>query len=143
MPMWKHRTLNLLRPLLYQRKLTQLNGPDTDLDALEVADSEDDQEKVETAAHELDDSFTSPWQSNSSSPVHRFIQELSTAVNMAKNLQLLDLSSNDFSRENAEVLHSSWSSSRVGSARRHIKDQTIHLFMKGIKCCVNPCCRKD
>lgn len=115
----------------------------TDLDMLEVADSEDDQEKVETAAHEPDDSCTSPWQSNTSSPGSQFIQELSTAVSMAKNLQLLDLSGNGFSRENAETLYSSWSSSRVGSARRHIKDQTIHLFVKGIKCCVKPCCRKD
>ncbi|CAN6572828.1 unnamed protein product [Malus baccata var. baccata] len=115
----------------------------TDLDMLEVADSEDDQEKAETAAHEFDDSCTSPWQSTSSSPRSQFIQELSTAVSMAKNLQLLDLSSDGFSRENAETLYSSWSSSRVGSARRHIKDQTIHLFVKGIKCCVKPCCRKD
>lgn len=113
----------------------------TNLDGLEVADSEDDE--VKAAASGLDDNHTRPCQRNSSSSGCQFIQGLSTAIDMAKNLRLLDLSNNGFSTQDADILYSSWSRSRFGSAQRHIKDQIIHLFVEGIKCCVKPCCRKD
>ncbi|KAL6286684.1 hypothetical protein ACE6H2_011074 [Prunus campanulata] len=117
------------------------HNANTNLDGLEVADSEDDE--VKAAASGLDDNHTRPCQRNSSSSGCQFIQGLSSAIDMAKNLRLLDLSNNGFSTQDADILYSSWSGSRFGSAQRHIKDQIIHLFVEGIKCCVKPCCRKD
>lgn len=115
----------------------------TDCNQLEVADSEDDLIKVEAATFGIDDSCASSSQRNFSPPERQFIQDLSTAISEAKKLILLDLSNNGFSTEAADMLYSAWSSSRVGSAHRHIKDQTIHLTTEGSKCCVKPCCRKD
>lgn len=112
-----------------------------DINQLEVADSEDDQIKVEALASGRDDSCTSSCQRNSS-PECQLIQELSTAISKAKKLQLLDLSNNGFSTQAAE-LFAAWSSSRPCPAYRHVKDQTIHLFTEGKKCCMRPCCKKD
>lgn len=107
---------------------------------LEVADSEEDPIRVKAAASGIDDSCASSGQKDLSLEC-QFIQELSTAINMAKNLCLLDLSNNGFSTKAAETLYSAWSSSRAGW-ERHIEGQTIHLFIKGKKCCrVKPCCK--
>jgi hypothetical protein len=114
----------------------------TDYDQLEVADSEDDPIKVEAAASGIDDSCESSCQKKKLSPECQFIRELSTAVHMAKKLCLLDLSNNGFSTQAAEALYTAWSSLRVGSAERHIEDKTIHLCLKGNKCCsVKSCCK--
>ncbi|PON82233.1 N-terminal acetyltransferase A, auxiliary subunit [Trema orientale] len=112
-----------------------------DLNQLQVADSEDEHIKVGAVASGTDDSCTSSCQRNSS-PECQLIQELSTAISKAKKLQLLDLSNNGFSTQAAE-LFAAWSSSRPCPAYRHIKDQIIHLFTEGKKCCIKPCCKKD
>lgn len=123
-----------------QRDLCVVN---TNYNQLEVADSEDGPVRVEAATSGIDDSCASSSQRKFSSPECQFIQELSSAICNAKNLHLLDLSNNGLSTEAADMLYTVWSSSRPGSACKHIKEQTIHLLMKGIKCCVKPCCRKD
>ncbi|XP_059433494.1 protein TONSOKU-like [Corylus avellana] len=110
----------------------------TDYNQLEVADSEDDPIRVDAAASGIDDSCASSCQKNEC----QFIQELSTAVHMAEKLSFLDLSNNGFSTQIAETLYTAWSSLRGGSAERHIEDKTIHLFLKGNKCCiVKSCCK--
>ncbi|GMY39701.1 protein TONSOKU isoform X2, partial [Fagus crenata] len=111
---------------------------------LEVADSEDASIRVEAVASGIDDSCASSCQRNALSPYCQFIQELSTAIHMAKNLCLLDLSNNGLSTKAAETVYTAWLSLRASSAERHIEDQTIHLFVKGNKCCsVKPCCKKN
>lgn len=115
----------------------------TDCNHFEVSDSGYNLSRVEAAASGIDDSCASSSQRKLSSPECQFIQELSTAISEAKKLHLLDLSNNGFSTDAADMFYTTWSSSRAGSAHRHIKDQTIHLTMEGSKCCVKPCCKKD
>ncbi|XP_022741653.1 protein TONSOKU-like [Durio zibethinus] len=116
----------------------------TDCSKLEVADSEDDKIRVETAASGFNDSCASSCHRNSSLGC-QFIQELSTAIGMIKQLQVLDLSNNGFSVQASEALYNAWSSgARVGLARRHIKNQMVHLSVEGNECCrVKSCCKKD
>ncbi|KAK9272896.1 hypothetical protein L1049_003275 [Liquidambar formosana] len=125
-----------------QERLCSVN---TECNQLEVADSEDDLIRVEPAVSGFDDSCTSSCQRNPSFPECQYIQELSTAIGNAKQLKLLDLSNNGFSTQIAETFYTAWSlSSRAALAQRHIKEQTIHLLVQGIKCCgVKPCCRRD
>uniref|UniRef100_A0A5B6ZRH6 Protein TONSOKU n=1 Tax=Davidia involucrata TaxID=16924 RepID=A0A5B6ZRH6_DAVIN len=117
----------------------------TDCNQLEVADSEDELIGVEPAISGFDGSCTSSCQRTPSNFECQFIQELSTAIGMAKQLQLLDLSNNGFSTQVAETLYTAWSSSsRAGLAQRHIHEQTIHLSVQRKKCCgLKPCCRRD
>ncbi|KAF2284375.1 hypothetical protein GH714_021245 [Hevea brasiliensis] len=120
-----------------------LRAVNTDCNQLEVADSEDNLVRVE-AGREFDDSCTSSCKKDSSSEC-QFIRELSTAISITKQLQLLDLSNNGFSNLAAEALYTAWSS-RLGTgfSWRHIKDQIIHFSMEINKCCrVKPCCRRD
>lgn len=112
----------------------------TDCNQLEVADSEEDPIRVEVGATGIDDSCVSSCQKRIPSPECQFIQELSSAIIMAKKLCSLDLSNNGISAQAAEALYNAWSSIRVGSAERHIEDQTIHLYTRGNKCCTKPCC---
>ncbi|KAH9669138.1 protein TONSOKU [Citrus sinensis] len=116
----------------------------TDCNDLEVADSEDDKIRVESAASGFDNSCTSSCQKNSSFEC-QFVQELSSAIGMAKPLQLLDLSNNGFSTQAVKTLYCAWSSrSGAGPAWKHIKEQIIHFSVEGNKCCrVKPCCRKN
>ncbi|XWS29402.1 hypothetical protein CRYUN_Cryun24cG0026500 [Craigia yunnanensis] len=116
----------------------------TDCSKLEVADSEDDEIREETTASGFDDSGASSCQRNSSLEC-QFIQELSAAIGMVKQLQVLDLSNNGFSVQASEALSNAWSSgSRVGLSWRHIENQTVHLSVEGKKCCrVKSCCKKD
>ncbi|KAM1068014.1 hypothetical protein ACFX2I_000025 [Malus domestica] len=78
-----------------------------------------------------------------------FIQKVSTAIRKATNLRFLDLSKNGFSKQSAEVFYSAWSRSRpsdsslYGSRGWHMEEETIHLFLEGIKCCVKPCCKTN
>ncbi|KAI9070620.1 hypothetical protein K1719_047418 [Acacia pycnantha] len=115
----------------------------TDYHQLEVADSEDGPAGVE-ASPGIDDSCADSHQRNSSSRECKFIQQLSTAIAMAKHLQLLDISDNGFSSEAAETLYSSWSSTlRAGSSEKHITEHIIHFSTKENSCCrVKPCCKK-
>ncbi|XP_062096975.1 protein TONSOKU [Humulus lupulus] len=114
---------------------------DDELNQLEIADSEDDHIRVEAAASGIDDSCASSCQRNSSREC-QLVLELSTAIRMAKKLQLLDLSKNGLSTQAIE-LYAAWSSSRPCPAYRHIKDRTIHLYTEGKKCCIRSCCKKD
>ncbi|GAV62553.1 TPR_8 domain-containing protein/TPR_12 domain-containing protein [Cephalotus follicularis] len=126
----------------HQQGLCALN---TECNQLEVADSEDDTLMVEATASALDNSCMSSCQRISISSECQYIQELSTAVGLTKELKLLDLSNNGFSIHVAEQLYTAWSSGlRAGLAWRHIEDQTIHLSVLGNQCChVKPCCRRD
>ncbi|KAK7358853.1 hypothetical protein VNO77_00793 [Canavalia gladiata] len=109
---------------------------------LEVADSEDTPARVEAAASGIDDSCASSCQRNSSPECH-FTQLFSVAIGKAKNLQLLDLSNNDFSAQAAETFYNSWATLRSFSSQKHITEQVIHFSTKENKCCrVKPCCKK-
>ncbi|KAL5752076.1 hypothetical protein ACOSQ2_022583 [Xanthoceras sorbifolium] len=116
----------------------------TDCNHLEVADSEDDETRVELAASGFDNSCASSCQKNSSFKC-QFIQELSTAIGMGKHLHLLDLSNNSISTQDAKTLYLAWSSRLgVSEARKHIEEQTIHFSVEENKCCaVKPCCKRD
>ncbi|KAF2558451.1 hypothetical protein F2Q68_00017301 [Brassica cretica] len=105
-------------------------------DGLEVADSEDEQIEEQTATSS---SLSLPRKNH-------IIKELSTALAVANQLQILDLSHNGLSVEALETLYMAWSSSgsRAGIAQRHVKDEIVHFCVEGKMCCgVNPCCRKD
>lgn len=109
---------------------------------LEVPDSEDSQVNAEAAASGIDNSCASSCQKNSSPECH-LTQQFSTAIAKAKNLQLLDLSNNNFSAEAAETFYDSWRTLRPLSNHRHITKQIIHFSTKEKKCCsVKPCCKK-
>ncbi|XP_054804737.1 protein TONSOKU [Prosopis cineraria] len=113
---------------------------------LEVAKNQDDQTRVEAATSGIEDSYASSCQRNSSSPKSHLIRKLSTAIGLANNLQLLDLSDNGLPEEAAELLYGSWSSSssRAHSSHKHMTDQIIHFSTSENKCCgVKPCCKKD
>ncbi|XP_050382074.1 protein TONSOKU [Argentina anserina] len=135
--------VGLLQPDTNILKSSPLVSLTRDVSQLEVADSEDDEVGAEAAASARAQSCSSSCQRNSLSTECQFLEEFATAIDMAKNLRFLDLSKNGFSKENAEILYSSWSKSRSVAARRHIKDKTIHLFVEGMKCCLKPCCRKE
>ena len=121
-----------------QQNLEEVNA---EYNHLEVADSEEPIR--EAAASGIDDSCASSCERKSASLDCQSILPLSTAIGMAKTLQLLDLSNNGFSAQETETMFGAWSTSRTGLAQRHIKDNIVHLFVKGTKCCVRPCCRKD
>lgn len=116
----------------------------TECNNLEVADSEDDEIRVEKAVSGINDCCASSCKRNSSLEC-QFIQEISTDIGLAKQLQVLDLSKNGFSAQASEALYNSWSSgSRAGLSWRHIENQIVHLSVKGNKCCrFKPCCSKD
>ncbi|XP_022132859.1 protein TONSOKU isoform X2 [Momordica charantia] len=122
-----------------QQNLEEVN---TESNQLEVADSEEPIREG-AAASGVDDSCASSCQRKSASLDCQFLLELSTAIGMAKTLQLLDLSNNGFSPQETETLFGAWSTSRTGSAQRHIQDNIVHLLVEGTKCCVRPCCKKD
>ncbi|CAI9109016.1 OLC1v1008746C1 [Oldenlandia corymbosa var. corymbosa] len=74
----------------------------------------------------------------------QFIQKLLDTIEKATELQILDLSNNQFCRGEAEELYAAWSSgSRAATARSHISNGVIHLSVQGRKCCgKRPCCRR-
>ncbi|KAK7247552.1 hypothetical protein RIF29_42437 [Crotalaria pallida] len=115
----------------------------TDYHQLEVADSEELPVRVEAAASGNDDSCATSCQRNSLSPKCHFTQKFIVAIGKAKNLQLLDLSDNDFSAQAAETFYSSWTTLRPHSSQKHITGRIIHFSTKENKCCkVKPCCKK-
>ncbi|KAL4020376.1 hypothetical protein IC575_019150 [Cucumis melo] len=121
-----------------QQNLDEIN---TEYNQLEVADSEEPIR--EAPASGIDDSCASSCERKSTSLDCQFILSLSTAIGMAKTLRLLDLSNNGFSSQEIETIFGAWSTSRTDFAQRHIKDNIVHLYVKGTKCCVRPCCKKD
>ncbi|XP_016500301.1 protein TONSOKU isoform X2 [Nicotiana tabacum] len=124
-----------------QEELCTIN---TDDNLLEAPDSEDEQVEVDAIERATNRSSNGASLKNHSDIESEFIQELSAAIQMAKYLQLLDLSNNGFTKELAESLYAAWaSSSRSGSSQGHIEDNTIHLSVEGLKCChLKTCCRR-
>ncbi|KAK9134545.1 hypothetical protein Syun_013875 [Stephania yunnanensis] len=115
---------------------------------LQVADSEDEQIEDRPATSSLDNSCTSSCRRNTSSasPFNQSIEDLATAIGLAKHLQMLDISGNGFSAEIIESLYTAWSSGlrSSGLSQRHIKEQLIHFSVQGKICCAVPkCCKKD
>ncbi|XP_052206092.1 protein TONSOKU isoform X2 [Diospyros lotus] len=119
----------------------------TGCNQLEVANSEDDEAKVEPAVSgpSEDGCLSSSQQHPSDHECQQLVQELSKSIGMARHLKLLDLSNNGFSMKIAEALYTAWSSnSRADLSQKHIQGNTIHLSVEGHKCCgVRPCCRRD
>uniref|UniRef100_M1CEG3 TONSOKU protein n=2 Tax=Solanum tuberosum TaxID=4113 RepID=M1CEG3_SOLTU len=113
----------------------------TDYNQLEAPDSEDEQVEVDVTERATNQSCI---KNHSNLEEYEYIQELPAAIQMAKNLQLLDLSNNGFTKQLAESLYAAWgSSSRSGSSRGHFEGNTIHLSVEGVKCChLKPCCRR-
>ncbi|KAK4479542.1 hypothetical protein RD792_015059 [Penstemon davidsonii] len=103
-----------------------LNQPDEN--ELEVADSEDDLEGVDICSSEK----------------KKFISELTNSITMARELKVLNLSCNGFSKEVTEILFTAWSlNARAGLAQRHVEENTVHLSVQGRKCCgIKSCCRR-
>ncbi|KAK1427245.1 hypothetical protein QVD17_15928 [Tagetes erecta] len=102
-----------------------------DLFELEVAaDSEDESEEGKPF---IDRSFESK---------STFIQQLSSAISMAKQLRILDISNNGFS---GETFNAAWSTNSQGSlTQSHIEGSTIHLSVEPNKCCsIKPCCTRS
>ncbi|KAJ0983759.1 hypothetical protein J5N97_002115 [Dioscorea zingiberensis] len=115
-------------------------------DGLEVADSEDEDMKGPASSGQ-DGSCASSCQKNTFTCC-QLIQDLSSAISLATQLQLLDLSKNRFSSEAIDAMYASWSSSgsrSSGQALKHVtKDQTVHFSTEGKRCCgIKQCCRKD
>lgn len=111
---------------------------------LEVADSEDERVGQEPDPFGMDRSCAS-----SSGRVcllkHQLIEELSAAISLARQLELLDLSNNWFSSSDMELFYASWAKSRiVHPALRHVDGQVFHLSVRVNRCCrVKPCCKRD
>ncbi|CAN8269073.1 unnamed protein product [Cochlearia groenlandica] len=128
----KHRCQNLDE----EQGLCETN---MECDDLEVADSEDEQIEEQTVTSS---SLSLPRK-------NLIVKELSTALAMANQLQIMDLSYNGFDVESMETLYMAWSSSsssgsRSGIAQRHVKDEIVHFYVKGKICCgVKSCCIKD
>lgn len=112
----------------------------TNVNQLEVADSEDDLAGIEGTSSGLEDSRICVPQKRESQPM----QELTASVEMARYLKLLDLSCNGFSPEVTEMLFTAWSSgARAGLGQRHVDKNSVHFSVLENKCCgIKSCCRK-
>lgn len=110
---------------------------------LEVADSEGEEDELaneKPCVDDLDKGSMNSYQSESKST---FIQQLSSAISMAKHLRLLDVSNNGFSEQVGETLYNAWSTDLRASLTtgRHIEGRTIHLSVEPNQCCnIKPCC---
>ncbi|XP_077242137.1 tetratricopeptide repeat (TPR)-containing protein [Tasmannia lanceolata] len=117
----------------------------SDCHSLEVADSEDNQITEEPPESICNDDCTSLSLKNRFVD-HQLFQELSTAIGLAKQLQLLDLSSNGFSKEVVNAFYSAWASSSrfSGSVQKHVEEKIVHFSVEGNKCCgVKVCCKRN
>jgi len=114
-----------------------------ELDHLEAADSYDSNARGAGEESRLDDTCTSQGKTNAR-PENQPIEDLATGISNLKQLQLLDLSDNGFSSKAVDTLFNAWCSGpRAGLARRHVKGQTLHLFIQGRRCCgLKTCCKK-
>lgn len=116
----------------------------TNLNGLEVADSEDNSISNEPTISNCNESSTRSWQWDALSNSH-LIQEFSITIGMVRQLQLVDLSSNGFSVEAVESFYSSWASrlSCGGSFQKHVTDHVVHFSVEGRKCCgFSSCCKR-
>lgn len=132
-PVKEHGTCESVTSMDKEQELCETN---MECDDLEVADSEDEQIEERTATSS---SLSLPRKNH-------IVKELSIALAVANQLQILDLSNNGFSFEALETLYMSWSSSssRTGIAQRHVKEEIVHFYVEGKMCCgVKSCCRKD
>lgn len=111
---------------------------------LEVADSEDEREEPRATSSGPGESSKHASPNRILHPESRPMQQLSSSVEMARSLKVLDLSGNGFSQEVSDVLFSAWSSgARAGLGRRHVDGKTVHYSVQGSTCCgIKPCCRK-
>lgn len=103
-----------------------------DLLELEVAaDSEDESEQEKMCVDQSLESKSKPT----------FIQQLSSAISMAKQLRVLDISNNGLS---GETFYAVWSTgSRDSLTESHIEGNTIHLSVEPNQCCsIKPCCTR-
>ncbi|KAK6117535.1 hypothetical protein DH2020_048714 [Rehmannia glutinosa] len=118
----------------------------TDVNELEVADSEDNLVEVEVEATVFgwEDGQICTSQKRVVISECEWMQQLSASIKMARSLKLLDLSGNGFCQEVTEMLFSAWNSgARAGVAQRHVDENTVHFSVQGYKCCgIKSCCRK-
>ncbi|XP_058073084.1 protein TONSOKU isoform X2 [Magnolia sinica] len=115
----------------------------SEINGVEVPDSEDESTRNEPTLSNSND--TSARLSRRNRVVEcRSIQELSKAIGIAKQLQLLDLSSNGFPKEAVEMLYASWSaSSRSNGSIRHVEEKMVHFSVEGKRCCgAKICCKR-
>ncbi|PWA86432.1 hypothetical protein CTI12_AA062960 [Artemisia annua] len=132
--------LNLSENALKDEYNTLVNG---DLFELEVADSEGEEDELaneKPCVDDLDKGSMNSYQSESKST---FIQQLSSAISMAKHLRLLDVSNNGFSEQVGETLYNAWSTDLRASLTtgRLIEGKTIHLSVEPNQCRnIKPCC---
>ncbi|KAG9128852.1 hypothetical protein Leryth_009609 [Lithospermum erythrorhizon] len=118
------------------------NEVNLEVSQLEVADSEDEQALVDVADSSLNGKSSS-ISLKTDNPENNLFCQVSAAISMAKQLQLLDLSNNGISQPDAEMLYEAWSNSRAGITEKHIADNVVHLSVHGNKCCgFKPCCRR-
>lgn len=102
---------------------------------LEVADSEEDEKLTESCCI-----------AKAANTIDGPILELSNGIGMAKQLQILNLSNNWFTKEATEELYAAWSTgTRAGVAERHTEEpDLLHLYVNGHTCCsMRPCCRRN
>ncbi|KAK4774635.1 hypothetical protein SAY86_009570 [Trapa natans] len=109
---------------------------------LEVADSEDERMGPEPCPSGMSRSCAGSSRVVRL-PDRQLIEELSAAIGSARQLELLDLSSNGFSSSDVELFYASWANSRtVHPALKHVNGELLHLSVGGRRCCrVKPCCK--
>lgn len=121
------------------------SAENVDCNGLEVADSEDEAAKERTSSARDASCASSCRRSRFAGS--ELVHDVSAAIALATQLQLVDLSRNGLSLEDVESLYSAWSSSGSrcgGLARKHVKDDIVHFSVEGKRCCgVKPCCRRD
>ncbi|KAK9073265.1 hypothetical protein SSX86_007589 [Deinandra increscens subsp. villosa] len=102
-----------------------------DMFELEVAADSEDESKEENPC--VDHSFGSK---------STYIEQLSSAICMAKQLRVLDISNNGFS---GETFYGVWSTNSGGSlTQSHIQGSIIHLSVEPNQCCsIKPCCTRS
>jgi hypothetical protein len=73
-----------------------------------------------------------------------YASDLFIAIQMAENLQLLDLSNNSLPSDMAEQLYVAWSlNRRAGNPIKHINNSVVHFTMEGRQCCgLRRCCQR-
>ncbi|GLJ52447.1 hypothetical protein SUGI_1115540 [Cryptomeria japonica] len=78
-------------------------------------------------------------------PLTEYASELSSAICLARYLQLLDLSDNLLTSEIVEQLYVAWSSNtRAGTPVKHSDNQIVHFTVEGRQCCgLRKCCQRS
>lgn len=121
----------------------EMRALDTSENQLEVADSEDELEEPRATLSGSGDCHERASLNPNVLPESQPMQKLSSSIEMARSLKLLDLSGNGFSREVSDILFAAWSGARAGLAQRHVDGKTLHYSVQGNMCCgIKSCCRK-